>query len=182
MPQRQGKRQGLRTNATIRRNKFEHNANRGDFIMDKNSGIAFSLSKSNRWELIDDEENQMPIRKMMPMGMRSNCKSSPYWYTGFPGGHFQDFDRARQYQIINEKRSNVQLEKQDTVDAWIDLSFKNHEYPLKRELHKNHDTPCRGCLRSGGVILFRGRGKKSLGKTKGMKSYRRKDWEDELNL
>ncbi len=52
MPQRQG----VRTNATIRRNEFEHNANRGDFIMDKNNKVPFSLSKSKRWELLDDEE------------------------------------------------------------------------------------------------------------------------------
>jgi hypothetical protein len=182
MPQRQGKRQGVRTNATIRRNEFEHNANRGDFIMDKNNTVPFSLSKSKRWELLDDKEKQLPIRKMIPMYMRSNCKSSPFTHGSFFGGFFHDFDRARQYQAVNGKRSNVQLEEQESVDAWIDLSFKDHEYPLKRELGKKHDTPCKGCLARGGVILFRGRGKKSLGKTKGMKSYRRKDWEDEFNL
>src|SRR5690242_16566248 len=123
MPQRQGKRQGLKTNATIRHNEFEHHANRGDFIIDKNSGVPFSLSKSKRWELLDNEENQLPIRKMIPMHMTSNCKSSPFGL-GFPGGLFQDFDRARQYQIVNKKRSNIQLEEQETIDTWIDLPFK----------------------------------------------------------
>ncbi|CAF1037210.1 unnamed protein product [Rotaria sp. Silwood1] len=182
MPQRQGKRQGLRTNATVRRNEFEHKAHRGDFLIDKNSRIPFSLSKSKRWELLDDEENQPPIRKMIPMDMRSNRKNSPFYHVGFPGGDFEDFDRARHYQTINRKRSNVRLEEEEKVTAWIDLSFKDYEYPLQRQLHKNHDTPCKGCLRHGGVIVFRGRGKKSLGKTKGMMSYRRKDWEDEFNL
>ncbi len=72
--------------------------------------------------------------------------------------------------------------EQKSVNTWIDLSFKDYEYPLKRELLKNHNTPCKACLRCGGVRLFHGRGKKSLRKTKGMKSYRHKDWEDEFNL
>jgi hypothetical protein len=181
MPQRQGKRQGLKTNATIRRNEFEHNANRGSFIMDKNSDVPYSLSKSKRWELLDSEENQLPIRQMIPMQLTSNHKSSPF-ARAFPGGFFIDFDRARRYQTVNGKRSNVHLEEEETVDTWIDLPFKNHEYPLKRELRKNHSTPCKACLRTGGVIVFRGRGKKSFGKTKGMKSYRYKDWQDEFNL
>ncbi len=151
--------------------------------MDKNSQVPLSLSKSKRWELLDDEEKQLPIRKMIPMYMTSNSKSSPYTHGSFSGGFFVDYDRARNYQALNGKRSNVQLDEQESVDAWIDLSFKNHEYPLKRELGKKHSTPCKGCLaRGGGVILFRGRGKKSLRKTKGMKSYQRKDWEDEFNL
>jgi hypothetical protein len=182
MPQRQGKRQGIRTNATIRRNEFEHNANRGDFIIDKNSEVPLSLSKSKRWELLDDEEKQLPIRKMIPMYMTSNCKSSPFTHRSFAGGLFNDYDQARNYQSVNGKRSNIKLDEQESIDAWIDLSFQNHEYPLKRELRKKHGTPCRACLNCGGVIVFRGRGKKSLGKTKGMKSYRRKDWEEEFNL
>ncbi|CAF5211080.1 unnamed protein product, partial [Rotaria magnacalcarata] len=91
-------------------------------------------------------------------------------------------DRARQYQTVNGKRSTIQLEQQETINEWIDLSFKTNEYPLKRELYKNHCTPCKACLNRGGVILFRGRGKKSSTKTKGMKSYHRKDWQDEFNL
>ncbi|CAF4366468.1 unnamed protein product, partial [Adineta steineri] len=66
MPERQGKRQGLRTNATVRRNEFEHKANRGDFLVDKNSEVPLSLSKSNRWKLLDDKEFQLPVRKMIP--------------------------------------------------------------------------------------------------------------------
>ncbi|CAF1302549.1 unnamed protein product [Adineta steineri] len=182
MPQRQGKRQGIRTNATVRRNEFEHKANRGDFLVDKNSEVPLSLSKSNRWKLLDDKGCPLPIRKMIPTYMQCNSKSSPFWHAGFPGGHFWDYDRARQYQSVNGKRSNLELEEEETLDTWIDLSFKDYEYPLKRALYKKHDTPCRCCLYRGGVILFRGRGKKSLGKTKGMKSYRHKDWEDEFNL
>jgi hypothetical protein len=53
--------QGLRTHTTIRRNEFEHKANRGDFIIDKNSQVPLSLSKSKRWELLDNEENQLLI-------------------------------------------------------------------------------------------------------------------------
>ncbi|CAF3281354.1 unnamed protein product [Rotaria socialis] len=182
MPQRQGKRQGLRTNATLRHNEFEHKANRGDFIIEKTSGVPFSLSKSKRWELLADENNQLPIRKMIPAHMESNSRSSPFWHVGFCGGRFVDSDRARQYQTVNGERSTIQLEQQEAIDEWIDLSFKDNEYPLKRELYKKHYTPCRACLNCGGVILFRGRGKKSSAKTKGMKSYHRKDWQDEFNL
>lgn len=183
MPQRQGTRHGIRTNATIRRNEFEHDANRGDFIIDKNYPTPLSLSKSKGWQLLDrNEQNQLPVRKQIPMSMTSNSRSSPYHRSGYHGGFFDDFDRARQYQSINGKRTDIQLEMMDTVDAWVDLSFRKHEYPLKRQLHKRHDTPCKCCLRTGGVFVFRGRGKKSSGKTKGMKSYRRKDWEDEFNL
>lgn len=184
MPQRQGKRQGVRTNATIRYNEFEHNANRGDFLLDKNCLVPLSLSKSKRWKLLNDddsEKKQLTIRKTIPLHMTSNEKVSPY-ARAFSGGCFVDYDRARRYQSINGNRSNIQLEEQEHIDTWIDLSFKTHEYPLKRELRKNHATPCKGCLARGGVYLFRGRGKKSLGKTKGMKSYRRKDWKDEFNL
>ena len=48
MPQRQGKRRGVRTNATIRRNEFERNVNRGEQIQDKINGLFFSLSKYKR--------------------------------------------------------------------------------------------------------------------------------------
>jgi hypothetical protein len=181
MPQRQGKRQGTRTNATIRYNEFEHNANRGTFIMDKNNGVPYSLSKSKRWELLDSQDNQLPVRKTIPMEMTSNIKSSPF-RPGYRGGCFLDYNRARRFQAVDGKRTNTQLEEQVTVDTWIDLPFKDHEYPLQRQLHTNHATPCKACLATGGVIVFRGRGKKSSGKTKGMKSYRRKDWNDEFNL
>ena len=183
MPQRQGKRNGVRTNATIRRNEFEHEANRGDFLIDKRSRTPFSLSKSKRWELLDQNEDQpLPIRKQIPMEMISNSRTSPYCRGGYHGGLFHDFDRARQYQRIDGEKSDIRLEMTDTVDAWIDLAFRKHEYPLQRQLHKRHDTPCKCCLRTGGVFVFRGRGRKSSGKTKGMKSYRRKDWQDEFNL
>lgn len=181
MPQRQGKRRGIRTNGTIRNNEFEQKANRGDFIIEKNTGIPYSLSKSKRWELLNDEENALPIRKTIPMQMNSNSRESPF-HRYFPGGAFVDVDRARHFQIINGKKDDSELDKQVEVDAWIDLPFKDHEYPLKRELYKNHYTPCKACLRSGGVIVFRGRGDKSSRKTKGMKSYYRKDWDDEFNL
>ncbi|UJR09407.1 hypothetical protein I4U23_013649 [Adineta vaga] len=181
MPQRQGKRQGVRTNATIRRNEFERIANRGKFLLEKNNSVPLSLSKSNRWELLNTEENQLPIRKMIPMHMTSNSKVSPF-ARAFSGGCFEDYDRARQYQLVNGKRNNISLEEQETIDTWIDVPFNDHEYPLKRQLHRKHETPCKGCLARGGVIVFRGRGKKSSGKTKGMKSYRRKDWEDEFNI
>lgn len=183
MPQRQGQRNGIRTNATIRRNEFEHEANRGDFIIDKTNPTPFSLSKSKRWELLEQtEESRLPVRKQIPMQMTSNSKTSPYHRRGYHGGFFEDYDRARQYQSINGKKSNIQLEVSDTIDAWIDLSFRKHEYPLQRQLHKKHETPCKCCLRTGGVFVFRGRGKKSSGKTKGMKSYRWKDWQDEFNF
>lgn len=183
MPQRQGKRSGIRTNATMRRNEFERNANRGDFIIDKNNPTPISLSKSKGWQLLDQNEaNQLPIRKQIPMHMISNSRTSPYCPRGYHGGLFNDYDRARQYQSINGKRSEIQLEIIDTVDVWVDLSFQKHEYPLKRQLYKLHETPCKCCLRTGGVFVFRGRGKKSSGKTKGMKSYRRKNWDDEFNL
>ncbi len=77
MPQRQGKQQGVRTNATIRRNVLEHRANRGDFVMDKNILVPFSLSKSKRWKLLDDEEERLPIRQMIPMNVTSNINSNP---------------------------------------------------------------------------------------------------------
>lgn len=87
MPQRQGKRNGLKTNATVRRNEFEHKANRGDFIINKNDSVPLSLSKSKRWEILDDEENSLPICKTIPARMTSNDKSSPYWHVGFPVKH-----------------------------------------------------------------------------------------------
>ena len=89
MPQRQGKRQGLRTNATVRRNEFEHNANRGDYIMDR--GLPLSLSKSKRWELIDDQENQLPVEKMIHMHEESNRKGSPFRHSLFSWWHFHRF-------------------------------------------------------------------------------------------
>ena len=180
MPQRQGKRQGIRTNATIRRNEFEHEANRGAFLIDRNL-VPLSLSKSKRWQLLDNNENQLPVRKMIPPWMTSNSRMGPFG-RGYHGGCFEDYDRARQYQSINGKRNNKSIESQETVNEWIDVPFGDCEYPLKRQLHKKHDTPCKCCLRSGGVKVFRGCGKKSSGKTKGMKSYRRKDWNDEFNL
>lgn len=181
MPQRQGKRHGVRSNTTIRRNEFERNVNRGEMIQDKSSGVPLSLSKCKRWELLTDSEKKLPVRKIIPSDAESNVKISPYYRT-FAGGCFRDYDRARNYQSIDGKRRNVQLHDEESVDEWIDVPFKDHEYPLKRQLHKRHDTPCRGCLARGGVIVFRGLGKKSSGKTKGMKSYRRKDWQDEFNL
>ena len=181
MPQRQGRRLGVRTNATIRRNEFERHGNPEELLIDKNSQVSLSLSKSKRWELLNDKEQQLPIHKMLSI-TTSNCKVSPFRPRYFPGGAFVDYDQARNYQSINGKRSNIDLDKHESIDTWIQLPFENHEYPLKRELRKKHDTPCRGCLAHGGVKLFRGRGKKSFGKTKGMKSYRHKDWEDEFNL
>lgn len=182
MPQRQGKRRGVRTNATVRRNEFEHHANRGDFIINKETAVPLSLSKSNRWELLDDEDAPLCVRKMLPSSMTSNERASPFWPEGYHGGSFVDYDRARRFQSVNGKRCDVILEEQDEVTTWIDLSFKDHEYPLQRQLGKKHATPCKCCLRTGGVLVFRGRGKKSFCKTKGMKSYRRKDWNDEFNL
>ena len=95
MPQRQGKRNGIRTNATIRRNEFEHNANRGDFIIDKNNPTALSLSKSKGWQLLDqNKENQLPVRKQIPIHMISNSRTSPYCRGGYHGGLFNDYDRV----------------------------------------------------------------------------------------
>ncbi|CAF1517190.1 unnamed protein product [Rotaria sp. Silwood1] len=181
MPQRQGKRNGLRTNTTLRCNEFERKANRGDFIINKETGITLSLSKSKRWQMLDDEENSFPIRKTIPRHMESNNRPSLYRPASSHAGYFDDFDRARYYQTINSTRCDRKLEE-EPIDSWIDLSFKKHEYPLQRQLYKNHATPCKACLRTGGVILFRGRGKKSSRKTKGMKSYHWKDWQDEFNL
>lgn len=181
MPQRQGKRNGLRTNATVRYNEFERKATKGAFIMNKSDGIVLSLSKSQRWELLNDVENELPVRKTIPMNMQSNSKVSPYGQS-FPGGPFVDYDRARHFQKINDKIDDTKLEEEESINSWIDLPFKNGEYPLKRQLYKKHATPCKACLRAGGVIVFRGRGDKSSGKTKGMKSYQRKEWRDEFNL
>lgn len=181
MPQRQGKRHGVRTNATIRRNEFERNVNRGGIIEDTNSGIPWSISKHKRWELLTDPEKTLPVRKIIPLYQESNVKMNLV-KRYFPGGCFRDYDRARNYQSIDGKRRNVQFDIAGTYDEWINLPFKNHEYPLKRQLYRKHDTPCKGCLAQGGIFLFRGRGKKSSGKTKGMKICRRRDWQDEFNL
>ena len=93
MPQRQGKRQGIRTNATIRRNEFEHEANRGAFLIDRNL-VPLSLSKFKRWQLLDNNENQLPVRKMIPPWMTSNSRMGPFG-RGYQGGCFEDDDRAR---------------------------------------------------------------------------------------
>lgn len=63
MPQRQGKRHGVRTNATIRCNEFERNVNRREVIQDKIKGLSFSLSKYKHWKLLNDQEQVLPVRK-----------------------------------------------------------------------------------------------------------------------
>jgi hypothetical protein len=43
------------------------------------------------------------------------------------GRLFHDFNPARQYQTVNGKRSDVPLEEQETIDAWIDLSCLSYD-------------------------------------------------------
>ena len=79
---------------------------------------------------MNDQEQALPIRKIISPNKESNVKSSPYNHGWFSGGFFRDYDRARDYQLINGKRSNIQVVRDKSIDLWIDLSFKNHEYPL----------------------------------------------------
>jgi hypothetical protein len=173
----EGKKKGIRTSSTIRNNAFDRqyhnfdaylevktiNENKKTKYSDGAGTMRISLDKNKNWEKVDDLN--LPTIKYHQI---SGDKGS-YKVTALTNKQPNNYSGGAPY-AIEYKGREVEYKTGEDGDAVIHLPFDKAEYPLYREYHKIHDGPCICCFQNNGKIWqLKGTGKKSKGKTKGMR-------------
>lgn len=169
----EGRKLGIRTGSTIRKNAFDIDFCKKDhaYIMNiPHDDIpayerpfipTTSINKHKMWEHIDDlhvvKEHDIEMNTKSSK-TTTNTDTTPYCYSG--GQPYITCYTGRVIKI-----------KPDIDDTHVlHKPFKPTEYPMYREYHKKKEAPCLCCLRTDGRIWqLKGLGEKSHPKTKGMK-------------
>lgn len=162
----------MKSNKTIKSNKFDYRYIRDPGIYIDNDGIEHSLNINNNWKLLDDpsirqvkyhkqvyEHKTITLTNKPPIFGCGICMSKVIKgknYVSVNGIRVQDFD------FYNETN-------------YIKLPFDKHEYPINSETHTWISPPCKICfLYDGRMWMLKGAGKKSKNKNKGMRKINNK--------
>jgi len=167
------KKLGIRTNSTIRNNKFDSVFYKMQPYMFDDNGLKISLNKKQNWKIL--EKNSIPIFKSHITSESNNSKNTAYTNkspNGYCGGcpYITCYNGKNITKIITNKKTKQISNDEQLLNNCIILPFSKTEYPLFRQYNKIKSEPCPCCFQHAGRIWqLKGLGKKSKNKTKGMK-------------
>lgn len=179
----EGKKLGIRTNGTLRRNKYDEKFYKQTPILVNSEEIPISLNKHKNWELLKDQNiKKYKIHNNENLKLEDYSKIKTINAEKTRGDIIPVIEIKKVIDYSKEIENNQILSKNVysiTNESHIILPFKKNEYPLFRESGKNYETACPTCFVSDGRMWqLKGLGNKSKNKTKGMK----KDIKLELDL
>lgn len=149
---------------TIRKNSFDRNHLNFNSIYVANDGIEYSLNKHKRWEYLTEK----PIVKYHDdeYEFKNKCLFGRYNSMNSGSGTYSKVYKSKKYITINDKK----CDNFDLKSDFIYVPFQKNEFPLNREPHIRHSSPCKCCFGLHGRMWeLKGLGEKSKYKTKGMK-------------
>lgn len=164
-------------NYTIRDNQFDKDyVNLTPIYIDRD-GNEHAINKNKNWELLDDPNIKQIKYHRNVMGNLENSAITHKRNPGYSGGSYGTTKKGRDYVTVDGVRQNSDFRIELQRNCII-LPFDENEYPINREPHILHDSPCKGCFRSNGRIWqLKGLGDKSINKNKGMKKEQQKNFE-----
>ncbi len=170
---RKTKKLGIRTNGTIKRNKFDRKYTISvPIIYHKDSPeIRYSINKQGNWKFLKNINVQRLIYHEIKYDRPDNYKDPTMTYR-----NPDDYGGGGPFGIVKSGRN---IDVVIGCGEWIvELPFKKTQYPLYREYRNNYYTYCKPCFwHDGRIWQLKGLGKKSKNKTKGMKKQWLKDHE-----
>jgi hypothetical protein len=167
-----------RIHHTIRNNVFDNEFIKQTAIYIDEDGIEHSINKDKNWELLNDPDIKQIKYHRDVEGEMENVAVTNHRpeQSGGIGNMRCSYKRGRDYVTVNGIRQNDDFKLEEQRNCII-LPFLGNEYPINREPHICHDGPCPTCFRhTGRIWQLKGLGDKSVGKNKGMKRDKQRDY------
>ncbi|QKF94598.1 hypothetical protein QKU48_gp1140 [Fadolivirus algeromassiliense] len=161
---------------TIRNNKFDKEyINQIPIFIDEND-VKHSINKNKNWELLDDPNiKQIKYHRGVTGDLENTALTHHSNPLGYGGGSYGTIKKGKDYVIVNGQRQNDTFNMNEQTNCIV-LPFQKDEFPINREPHTLHTSPCKCCfINDGRIWQLKGLGEKSLNKNKGMQRERQRD-------